>query len=66
MQASNSTCSRNLKQAVQTLLGGYAAPIIAQENSAPAAASKYQVASYAVTQDTFLYDHVKVTVISGC
>ena len=60
MQASNSTCSSNLKQAAQKLLGGYAAAIIAQENSAPAAASKYQVASYAVTQDMFLYDHAKV------
>ena len=51
----------------QQLLTTFAAPIIAQENNASAAASKYQVATYNVSQDTFLYDHVKVSLfVVGC
>ena len=66
MQASNSTCSSNIKQAAQQLLTGFAAPIIAQEMNASAAAGKYEVASYAVSQDTYLYDHAKVSGLMLC
>ena len=65
MQASNTTCSSNLKQAAQQLLTQFAAPILAQETNASAATGKYQAASYAVSQDTFLYDHAKVSSIGA-
>lgn len=61
LQASNSTCSSNLQEVAQELHASFAAPILDQESSGPAAASKYQVTTYNVSQDTFLYDHVKVS-----
>ena len=64
LQASNSSCSSNLKQAAQELLATFAAPIIAQEDNATYAAGKYQVGSYDVPQDIFLYDHAKVSALS--
>lgn len=60
MQASNNTCSSDLKQVAQQLLSIFAAPVIAQETSGPAAGTKYEVTTYNVSEDTFLYDHVKV------
>lgn len=59
-------CRLDLEASIQLLLGSFAGPILEQvsQQDASAAGSKYNSAAYSVSQDTFLYDHVKVTFLS--
>lgn len=59
-------CRLDLDASIQQLLGSFAGPILEQvsQQDATAAGSKYNSAVYSVSQDAFLYDHVKVTFLS--
>lgn len=55
-------CRLDLDTSIQQLLGSFAQPIVDQvsQQVATTANSKYDSATYTASQDTFLYDHVKV------
>lgn len=55
-------CRLDLETSIQQLLGSFAQPIVDQvsQQGATTADSKYDSATYTASQDTFLYDHVKV------
>ena len=61
MEADNQ-CRLDLKTSIQQLLGSFAQPIVDQvsQQGATTADSKYDSATYTASQDTFLYDRVKV------
>ncbi len=55
-------CRLDLKTSIQQLLGSFAQPIVDQvsQQGATTGDSKYDSATYTASQDTFLYDQVKV------
>lgn len=55
-------CKLDLGTSIQQLLGSFAQPIVdqASQQGATTGNSKYDSATYTATQDSFLYDHVKV------
>ena len=61
MEADNQ-CRLDLETSIQQLLGSFAQPIMNQisQQGATTGDSKYDSATYTASQDTFLYDHVKV------
>ena len=55
-------CRLDLETSIQQLLGSFAQPIMNQisQQGATTGDSKYDSATYTASQDTFLYDRVKV------